>query len=622
MINVDESDSGYDSEPPVVVTKAPNAQSSKRKRNDDKEEEEEYEIYERTNNERAPIWQHFEPVRMKKDGLKRALCKFCNKTLAAHGASGTSGLHRHYPCPSNPIYVPKNQVQQQTHLEFKKILVVKLPFKFVEHEVFVEYTKACNGRFVLPSRHKLSKDAAKYYLDERNKLLTYLTKPTTTTHLTTDTWASSCKKTNYMVVTAHFIDDELNMHKRIINFRPIDSHKAEDISSDLLKCIVGWGIKNVLTMTVDNAPSNDKALDHLIKKLPNAKIYDEGKHFHIRCMAHILNLIVKEGLKENNYHVDCVANAVKYIRYSSQRINNFKRCMKEVDLESNRFLCGECPTRWNSKHDMLKIACSLREVFFKYELVDDGYYRDLERVPEHSDFGVCEGVVEFIEKFKAKTELISSSSNPLAHLFYREILDIDKHLRYWATKPEFCFMVDDMMLEYNMSSESPLPDDSLNAMVREMLKEVVNRMGVLFQTYKTRFDTVVSKSSSKKTKNQQSCKSYVRDNAFLDDFLNLEDSCSIEMDTELTRYLNESRIKFTSDFDILEWWKLNALRFPIVARMAKDILAIQITIVASESAFSTGGRVLDPYRTNLSYAVVEALICINDLLNDDDAAKR
>ncbi|GJT67259.1 zinc finger BED domain-containing protein RICESLEEPER 2 [Tanacetum coccineum] len=606
MINVDESDSGYDSEPPVVVTKALKAQSSKRKRNDDKEEEKEYEIYERTNNERAPIWQHFKLVRMKKDGLKRALCKFCNKTLAAHGASGTFGLHRHYPCPSNPIYVPKNQVQQQTHLEFKKILVVKLPFKFVEHEVFVEYTKACNGRFVLPSRHKLSRDVAKYYLDERNKLLAYLTKPTTTVHLTTDTWTSSCKKTNYMVVTAHFIDDEWNMHKRIINFRPIDSHKAEDISSDLLKCFVGWGIKNVLTMTVDNAPSNDKALDHLIKSLPNAKIYDEGKHFHIRCMAHILNLIVKEGLKEKNYHVDCVANA---------------------------------------------------------------------RVPEHSDFGVCEGVVEFLEKFKAKTELISSSSKPLAHLFYREILDIDKHLRYWAMKPEFCFMVDDMvrkynkywgkfdelndymyfatildptmkqhlvshgfrkMLEYNMSSESPLPNDSLNAMVREMLKEVVTRMGVLFQTYKTRFDTVVSKSSSKRTKNQQSCKSYVGDNAFLDDFLNLEDSDSIEMDTELTKYLNEPRIRFTSDFDILEWWKLNAPRFPIIARMAKDILAIQITTVASESAFSTGGRVLDPYSTNLSYAVVEALICtqdwvskskkaiiddIDDLLKDGDVAK-
>ncbi|PWA58576.1 hypothetical protein CTI12_AA402230 [Artemisia annua] len=81
------------------------------------------------------------------------------------------------------------------------------------------------------------------------------------------------------------------------------------------------------------------------------------------------------------------------------------------------------------------------------------------------------------------------------------------------------------MLEYNMSSESPLPDDALNAMVREMLKEIVKRMGVLFQI---RFDTVVSKSSSKRTKNQQSCKSYIRGNDFLVDFLNLEDVGSTE----------------------------------------------------------------------------------------------
>ena len=261
-MNIDESDSGDDSEPSVVVTQARKAQSSKRKRNGDKEEE--YEIYAKTNSERAPIWQHFDPVRVKKNGLRRALCKFCNKTVAASSSNGTAGLHKHYLYPSNPEYESKNKVQQQTHLEFKKnsngegtsslqtwkhdesrikkalinmFVVAELPFKFVEHEVFVEYTKACNGRIVLPSRHKLSRDVSKYYLDERSKLLAYLTKPTTTVHLTTDTWTSSCKKTNYMVVTAHFIDDEWNMHKRIINFRPIGSHKGEVISSDLLKCI-------------------------------------------------------------------------------------------------------------------------------------------------------------------------------------------------------------------------------------------------------------------------------------------------------------------------------------------------------------------------------------------------
>nr|GFB98927.1 zinc finger BED domain-containing protein RICESLEEPER 2 [Tanacetum cinerariifolium] len=46
ILNVGDSDSGYESEPQVVVKKDPKAYSSKRKRND-KEEEEEYEIYEK-----------------------------------------------------------------------------------------------------------------------------------------------------------------------------------------------------------------------------------------------------------------------------------------------------------------------------------------------------------------------------------------------------------------------------------------------------------------------------------------------------------------------------------------------------------------------------------------------
>ncbi|GJZ98185.1 zinc finger BED domain-containing protein RICESLEEPER 2 [Tanacetum coccineum] len=81
-----------------------------------------------------------------------------------------------------------------------------------------------------------------------------------------------------MVLTAHFIDDDWVMHKRIINFRPIHSHRGVDIGRALLECINGWGIKNVMTMTVDNIASNDKALEYLLENLPTK--YDDGKHFH------------------------------------------------------------------------------------------------------------------------------------------------------------------------------------------------------------------------------------------------------------------------------------------------------------------------------------------------------
>jgi len=48
--------------------------------------------------------------------------------------------------------------------------------------------------------------------------------------------------------------------------------------------------------------------------------------------------------------------------------------------------------------------------------------------------------------------------------------------------------------------------------------------------------------------------------------------------------------------------------------MARDILAIPLSTVASESAFSVGGRVLDAYHSSLRLEIVESIICLRDWL--------
>ncbi|KAK1427946.1 hypothetical protein QVD17_16707 [Tagetes erecta] len=71
------------------------------------------------------------------------------------------------------------------------------------------------------------------------------------------------------------------------------------------------------------------------------------------------------------------------------------------------------------------------------------------------------------------------------------------------------------------------------------------------------------------------------------------------------------------DLDILAWWKTNGLKYPMLQKIARDILAIPITTVASEFSFSTSGRLVSPHRSRLHPSTLEALMCAQSwLLNE------
>ena len=69
-----------------------------------------------------------------------------------------------------------------------------------------------------------------------------------------------------MCITAHLIDDDWNLHKKIISFVPVTSHKGEYIAKALESCLLEWGLKNVFSITLDNASANDTAVGFFLKK--------------------------------------------------------------------------------------------------------------------------------------------------------------------------------------------------------------------------------------------------------------------------------------------------------------------------------------------------------------------
>ncbi|CAK8562101.1 unnamed protein product [Lathyrus sativus] len=84
--------------------------------------------------------------------------------------------------------------------------------------------------------------------------------------------------------------------------------------------------------------------------------------------------------------------------------------------------------------------------------------------------------------------------------------------------------------------------------------------------------------------------------------------CEVQKN-ELEGYLEDGVEDDSPTFNILTWWKGKTNKYHVLSRIARDILAIPVSTVSSESAFSTGGRVLDSFRSSLNPSTVEALIC-------------
>lgn len=104
----------------------------------------------------------------------------------------------------------------------------------------------------------------------------------------------------------------------------------------------------------------------------------------------------------------------------------------------------------------------------------------------------------------------------------------------------------------------------------------------------------------------------------LENYMHQQQMETHEKKNDVDRYLNEEPINpMNPSFDILLWWKDNSKRNKILSLIARDVLAIPVSSVASESAFSTSGRILDPFRSSLSPKMVEVLVCTQSWLKRD-----
>ncbi|XP_015158388.1 zinc finger BED domain-containing protein RICESLEEPER 4-like [Solanum tuberosum] len=146
-----------------------------------------------------------------------------------------------------------------------------------------------------------------------------------------------------------------------------------ELAATIYDCLKEWGIdRKVFSITLDNATNNDSMQTILKGHLGLQKsLLCDGEFFHVRCSAHILNLIVQEGLKAANDALFGIRESVKYVKGSDGRMRKFDQCVKQVGISTILGLRLDVTTRWNSTSSyptsnlyfmqVWKIECLLKE---------------------------------------------------------------------------------------------------------------------------------------------------------------------------------------------------------------------------------------------------------------------
>ena len=458
-----------------------------------------------------------------------------------------------------------------------------------------------------------------------------------------------------MVVTAHYIDECWRLKKLIIGFKHVSDHKGQTISRVLLDVLADWGIEKIFCVTVDNATANSSALRRFHGQFflvsDDALVLD-GEWLHMRCSAHIINLIVKDGLTDANESVDAVRNAVVYVRGSGNRLISF-----EQKVESGRMTRGSFPldvtTRWNSTYLMLSTALKFRVGFDKMETEDklyNDYFMEVgdkgkKRVgpPQYADWKAIERLGRFLVIFYNSTLVVSASTSLNAHKCYEEIVNIATNLlalsestdhelkdkaeemfkkfdKYWDGLKNINKMLivatvfdpTEKMVLASLCFDELYGKDSLEG--KAMYDSVMSVLRSLFKEYGARYGKEAGGKSDEAKTNNNGSTPCSRELSMIGTDLHDDGLGYKQIGRRYEEMLNEIGVKDNRDeldiylkegvenpdmmagveYDVLSFWKRNCTKFPILSRIAKDVLAMQVSSVASESAFSTGGRIISP----------------------------
>lgn len=179
--------------------------------------------------------------------------------------------------------------------------------------------------------------------------------------------------------------------------------------------------------------------------------------------------------------------------------------------------------------------------------------------------------------------------------------------------PRYKLNVVSLCLELNNEAQiqpigqlESVSSENVRLVVADKLKMIREKMNDLFEVYAKKLNTVPTEQS-------EIAASFIDQDDMVFAMLSQRREASIQTcKSDLQRYFDQPPIVNTQNFDILGWWRAQEGTYPVLSAMARDLLAIPVSTVPSEAAFSVSGRVVSKSRSSLKSETVEALMCLRD----------
>ncbi|CAO2185189.1 unnamed protein product [Urochloa humidicola] len=528
----------------------------------------------------------------------------------------------------------------------KMIIQHDYPLHIVQQPAFATFIESLQPRFKIVDVDTMEGEVYAVYQKEKENLLQAFNTMPGRISLTIGLWTTS-QTLGYVSLAGQFIDTEWKVHRRMLNFMMVSSPHSENALSEAISMSLSdWNMKDRLfTITLDNECSSHDIYsanlrDHLSNK---NNLMLKGQLFVVRCYAHILNAVALDVIASIHGVVYSIRESIKFIKASSAREEKFAEIALQLEIPSTKTLCLDVTTQWNTTYLMLLAALDYKQAFTSLETCDDNY----NEAPSAEDWKKVEAACTYLKLLYDSAHSIMAAANPTSNLFFHEAWKLQLELTNGTGHgdPVFSSMAKDMherfdkywkdcnlvlaiavvmdprfkmkLVEFSYSkiygAEAAKYVKVVDDAVHELYKEYVAQPLPLTPAYVEQGEANNGPANANNSQGTPSTGDGLLD---FDTYLS-EIQSSQPSKSELEQYLDESLTPRIQEFDILNWWKLNTVKFPTLSKMARDILAIPMSMVSSGSSIftaGTGSRMLDDYRSSLRPEIVEALVCAKDWL--------